>query len=469
MRTTQEFIELVKIKNPTIQIIDEYKGARKKILCKCKKCQYIWEIRADHLLEGHGCPKCGGALKKNNELFLKQFGDKQQLIEPLEEYINAKTKILCRCKICHNEWKALPNKLLEGNGCPLCASRKKTSFPEQAIYYYIKQVFPDAVNRYNVLKNKCELDIYIPQKKIGIEYDGIYWHKNKTDLEKSKYKICKSKGITLFRIRENEGENDEEEVSADYIILRKYPYVSDTLDNSIKLLMKQMNIKANVDTKRDSIKIQEQYYRELACNSLQQKYPNVSEEWEYEKNGNITPAKVSYASNERYWWKCKKCQYIWRAQVADRTVGRKGCPKCKGQKSSERYTKSNEQFLEELKKINPYIQPLEEYKKTHIPILVRCIICGNEWKAAPANMLRGKQCPVCTRKRNTQKLRKSNEKFIMELKKINSTIEPLEEYTNCKTPVLVKCTVCGREWKALPTNLLKGTKCKICMNRAKKL
>lgn len=354
MRTTQEFIELAKIKNPTIQVIDEYKGAKKKILCKCKRCQYTWEIRADHLLEGHGCPKCGGALKKDNELFLKQLGDKQQLIEPLEEYINAKTKILCRCKICHNEWKVLPNKLLEGNGCPLCASRRKTSFPEQAIYYYIKQVFPDAINRYNVLKNRCELDIYIPSKKIGIEYDGIYWHKNKVDLEKGKYEICKSQGITLLRIRENEGEedNEKEELTADDIILRKYPYVSDTLDDSIEYLMRQLKIKVDIDTQRDSIKIQEQYYRELAYNSLQQKYPNVSEEWAYEKNGDITPAKVSYASNERYWWKCKKCQHIWRAQVSDRTVGKKGCPKCKGQKNSERYTKSNRQFLEELKEIN---------------------------------------------------------------------------------------------------------------------
>mgnify|MGYP004457068879 CR=1 FL=1 len=237
------------------------------------------------MLEGHGCPKCGGALKKDNELFLKQLEDKQQLIEPLEEYINAKTKILCRCKICHNEWKVLPNKLLEGNGCPLCASRRKTSFPEQAIYYYIKQVFPDAINRYNVLKNRCELDIYIPSKKIGIEYDGIYWHKNKVDLEKGKYEICKSQGITLLRIRENEGEedNEKEELTADDIILRKYPYVSDTLDDSIEYLMRQLKIKVDIDTQRDSIKIQEQYYRELAYNSLQQKYPNVSEEWHMKK------------------------------------------------------------------------------------------------------------------------------------------------------------------------------------------
>ena len=463
MRSTQEFIKLVEIKNPFIQVLDEYRGARKKILCKCKKCEYTWEIRADHLLEGHGCPKCGGALQKDNNLFVKQLEEKQVLIEPLEEYVNAKTKILCRCRICHNEWKVLPNKLLAGNGCPVCASRRKTSFPEQAIYYYVKKIFSDAINRYKVVSDKCELDIYIPSKKIGIEYDGIYWHKDKKDLEKNKYDICKNNGIRLIRIRENN--DDGESNIADCIILRKYPYGSDTLDESINCLMKELNVEVDIDTYNDSIKIQEQYYKELAYNSLAQKYPDISAEWAYEKNGDITPGKVTYASNERYWWKCSKCQYIWRAQVSDRTVGKKGCPQCKNRKNSERYTKSNEKFIEELTEINPDIYPLEKYQKTHTPILVKCIVCGNQWKAAPANILRGRGCPVCSRKRNAQRLRKSNEEFILELKKINPDIKLLEAYTNRKTPILVKCSICGNQWMTLPGKLLKCGICKYCKRK----
>lgn len=400
MKTTQEFIELVELKNPSIIILDEYKGARKKVLCKCKKCEYTWETRADHLLEGHGCPKCGRTLQKDNYSFIKQLEEKELLIEPLEKYINAKTKILCRCKVCHNEWKALPNKLLAGNGCPECASRRKTSFPEQAIFYYVKHIFPDALNRYKALEDKCELDIYIPSKKIGIEYDGIYWHRNKKDLEKNKYNICKKNGIKLIRIRESIGEENN---IADCIIFRRYPYVPDTLDESIKYLMQELNVEINIDTRNDSIKIQGQYYKELGKNSLAQKYPDVSKEWLYEKNGDIIPAKITYASNEKYWWKCLKCGHIWRAQVSDRTVGGKGCPQCRNKRNSERYAKSNEQFVKELKEKNPYIYPLEEYKRTHIPILVKCGVCGNEWKAAPANILRGRQCPICAKKKTAKK------------------------------------------------------------------
>lgn len=75
----------------------------------------------------------------------------------------------------------------------------KTSFPEQAIMFYIKKVFKDA---YKYKDNDIsEIDIYIPNLKIGIEYDGYAWHKNvKKDIQKGI--ICKEKDIKLIRVRE---------------------------------------------------------------------------------------------------------------------------------------------------------------------------------------------------------------------------------------------------------------------------
>jgi len=53
----------------------------------------------------------------------------------------------------------------------------------------------------------CELDIFIPQKNLAIEYDGLYWH---SEINKSKtYHInktllCKDKNIKLLHIFEDE-------------------------------------------------------------------------------------------------------------------------------------------------------------------------------------------------------------------------------------------------------------------------
>lgn len=47
-----------------------------------------------------------------------------------------------------------------------------------------------------------ELDMYMPDNKVGIEYDGLYWHKETSLVEKTD--ICDDKGIRLIRFYEDE-------------------------------------------------------------------------------------------------------------------------------------------------------------------------------------------------------------------------------------------------------------------------
>jgi very-short-patch-repair endonuclease len=50
-----------------------------------------------------------------------------------------------------------------------------------------------------------ELDIYLPDYKLAIEFDGIYWHKNKNkNYHLNKTNMCNQKGVELFHIFENE-------------------------------------------------------------------------------------------------------------------------------------------------------------------------------------------------------------------------------------------------------------------------
>lgn len=51
-----------------------------------------------------------------------------------------------------------------------------------------------------------ELDIYIPDKRIAIEYDGIYWHSFEEVKKRDELKdqLCKEKGIRLIRIKEQD-------------------------------------------------------------------------------------------------------------------------------------------------------------------------------------------------------------------------------------------------------------------------
>ena len=413
-KSHETFVAEAAIKNPDVEVLGKYKKSDEKILFRCRKCHYEWPAKPDHVLEGHGCPVCGGSMRKDNDTFLAQLTKVNPMIEPLEPYTNARNKILCRCNYCKNEWPATPDKLLRGNGCQNCDKRNKTSFPEQAIYFYLRKIYPDALNRYCLPNSKTEIDIFIPSLKVGIEYDGVYWHKSKKDREAQKYRKCQDHGITLYRMRES-----TEVIGgiADAIIIRGKPYNFETLDSALAELFGMMGVQILVNTFEDSASIREQFYTELASNSLAALYPEVAKEWHTEKNGTITPSMVSYGSNEPYWWKCSICQREWPAAVADRTVGDKGCSKCAKAKLAKQFKKKHEVFVEQLKAVNPNLEPLEEYKRTHDNIMIHCKVCGHEWPAAPANLLRDRGCPICSRKRGNAKMSATKREYYKKLKK----------------------------------------------------
>ena len=86
---------------------------------------------------------------------------------------------------------------LNGTNCPICNSGKQTSFREQAIFYYIKKLYPNAISRYKPEGfGKFELDIYIPEIRFAFEYDGAAWHKNRDfEREERKFQLCQKNGI----------------------------------------------------------------------------------------------------------------------------------------------------------------------------------------------------------------------------------------------------------------------------------
>lgn len=82
------------------------------------------------------------------------------------------------------------------------ACTARTSFPEKALLFYLRQRFPDAGKRSQWQEPGVELDIYLPGPRTAIEYDGAYWHRDKVREDEEKGMICRENGIRLIRIRE---------------------------------------------------------------------------------------------------------------------------------------------------------------------------------------------------------------------------------------------------------------------------
>lgn len=99
--------------------------------------------------------------------------------------------------------------------------------------------------------------------------------------------------------------------------------------------------------------------------------------------------------------RCKDCGYSWKPLAYSLTSG-KGCPHCgalKGARNNKGLTglKSNSSFREELARIHPNIEALEQYTGNKITLRFVCRRCNHVWQAKPYSVLQGHGCPRCVK------------------------------------------------------------------------
>ena len=229
---------------------------------------------------------------------------------------------------CGHEWKAVICSRASGCGCPTCNEERKTSFAENAIYFYVKSLCPDTIKSYRVdWLGRMELDIYIPSLQVAIEYDGQAWH-NDIENDTRKGLLCKEHGIRLIRIREPECP----ELECESIKLNSTSTIE--LEQTIRTLFKNFLLISNsvdIDIERDRTQIYDVISYAQKGNSLLILAPNLATEWHPVLNGTLKPENISYKSNKKVWWECTVCGHEWQATVNHRSNGR-GCPECANQK-----------------------------------------------------------------------------------------------------------------------------------------
>lgn len=128
----------------------------------------------------------------------------------------------------------------------LFPKNKFRSLPERSLYnfinenYNVKQI---KVNDRKVLKGK-ELDLYLPEDNLAIEYNGLYWHsypfleKNEAKIKHNfKTKKCSSNDISLVHIWEDDWIYNRENVENILDIhLNKYSRKRVILNSKVKIL-----------------------------------------------------------------------------------------------------------------------------------------------------------------------------------------------------------------------------------------
>lgn len=155
----------------------EYTNLNAKYIYICPKHGEYYQVWKVHK-NGHLCKKC--SLDKLSSKFSKGYYTYLEdcktkgLDLPLgiEDYVNAKTIIHHRCKICGYIYSQIPNAHLNGQGCPVCneshGERYISNYLDNHSIKYIPQ------KKFHDLKDKNYLsyDFYLPDYTILIEYQG---------------------------------------------------------------------------------------------------------------------------------------------------------------------------------------------------------------------------------------------------------------------------------------------------------
>jgi hypothetical protein len=167
--------------------------------------------------------------KKNNNILKKYYIGVQQytkenwnteIIETPEQYQSlggsiSRPELTFKCVVCGNEFV----KRLDYSNpatCKLCNPTPMSmykSVEELEILDYIKSIYSDnIISGDRIILENQEIDIFIPNKKLAIEYCGLYWHSEKSGNKKysyhyNKWKKCNEDGIQLLTVFSDEWNN----------------------------------------------------------------------------------------------------------------------------------------------------------------------------------------------------------------------------------------------------------------------
>ena len=182
-----------------------------KIICPIHgEFEQIPEV---HLNGKYGCFKC--SIDEQRKVKVDSVDDfivKARIVHrdkydySLVEYINAKSLVKIVCPE-HGEFEQLPdNHLRKGYGCIKCSNCGVSSGENELIDYIksIEEVVETSVN--NIIYPK-DIDVYIPSKKIGFEYNGLFWHSElykDNNYHLNKTEDCEKVGVRLIHIFEDE-------------------------------------------------------------------------------------------------------------------------------------------------------------------------------------------------------------------------------------------------------------------------
>jgi very-short-patch-repair endonuclease len=325
-------------KNGKLRPEDFTKSSSKKVWWLCSQ-EHEWLSIIASRKNGNNCPYCSGhkVSKDNNLKFLfpniakEWHPTKNEKLRPEDFTKGSKEKVWWLCSKGHEYKTRIAHRTLSRSNCPKCS--KQSSKPEFRILSELETIFQSIDSRHKF--GKTEVDIFIKEINVAVEYDGSYYHKDKKTNDEKKNIFLKKYSIKLIRVRHE----PLKKLDNLDVIVKKDELTKDDLNNILKSIYNFCNNEQKILIKKYLIHksfINEKSYNKYlsyfpapipkkSLASIKYKFTN---EWHYIKNFPLTPQSFYPSSNIKVWWRCIK-GHEWEARISNRTLG-KDCPYCSG-------------------------------------------------------------------------------------------------------------------------------------------
>ena len=357
-KTVADYPELLKQwdyeRNGDLKPEDVTAGNGRKIHWKCPIAEdHRWEARVAHRTNGNGCPCCAG--KKvvpsnclgttHPHLFNEWDFERNGNLMP--EHVTAGTgrKIHWKCNVAENHrWEAPVCNRTNGRDCPYCHRLKIV------MSNCLATTHPDLADQWDYERNGN----LRPEDVAAGSGQKIHWKCNVA--EDHRWEASPNRRTNSYS-----GGHGCPYCAGKKVVL------SNCLTTTHPHLLSQWDYEKNGDISPEDVTAgsgqkvhwkcpvaeDHRYEAQVASrtnghgcpcchglkvvpsNCLATTHPYLIAQWDYERNGDLSPENVT-GSNKKVWWRCPVAtDHRWKTQVSHRTIMKSGCPICNASKGEE--------------------------------------------------------------------------------------------------------------------------------------
>lgn len=195
-----------------LDMTDVSYASHTKLKWKCKNNHIFYQTAGARTVSKYNCPYCGhetleSYIQRNAEYGLQLrneytgIDDQGNKVGMDQITTGSSKRMQWKCKNGHTWYTSVSHRTTSKSQCPYCTT-DNTSYPEQYIFFALKNIYPDTQNRGilfkdDINKRGMEYDVVIPSIRLLIEYNGYKFHKEKEERDILKRKISQQNTISV--------------------------------------------------------------------------------------------------------------------------------------------------------------------------------------------------------------------------------------------------------------------------------